>query len=615
MSTRLPIARIKAKASVALIRFEEGRRRFRNTISVVGTILKILTFIGSIATAVSMIILVGYEHTPVEYAKTLMIVRAVQSVFLANIIFNLVFRFRVTLKESRILKWIADTMVITTLLPLIYPHPAHSWIPILERILYSDIFLFGVILAYSIVEISYGFLLIIGRRANPAVMLSGSFLIIITIGSFLLMLPRCTYHPISYIDSLFVSTSAVCITGLTTIDVATTFTPLGTLMLALLIQIGGLGVLTFTSFFALFFTGNASVYSQLMIRDIVYTKSINKLIPTLLYILTFSVVIELTGAALIFSCIHGELMISTTDEIIFSLFHSLSAFCNAGFSNISYGLSNPMLLHGRQTFYLSMSLIIVAGGIGFPLLVNFKDAIATYFRRLLHRPGGNIVHVWSMNTKIVLVTFIALFVTGFIAFFILEYNNSLAGMPLGKKIIQSVFNSVTPRSAGFSSVNPAGFLPLTLLIVMVLMWIGGAAQSTAGGIKVNSFAAVLLNIRTLITGRRDITAFKRTVSEASMRRANAIVALSIIIFFVYTGSLLALEPHLGIKEIVFESCSAVFTVGSSLGVTPLLSAPSKVVVCSAMFLGRVGVLSILAGLAQSHRSNAFRYPTDDLIIN
>ncbi len=599
----------------ALERFDRGRRRFAGTIAFLGTAFRILTFIASIATLICLTIMAGYDISPSGYSKGMAVLRISQAVFLINILFNITLRFKANIRDSRFLKWAVDIMMLVTVLPLVYPHPIHPWIPVLERILYSDIFLFSVLAAYAVVELSYGIMLLMGQRTNPALMLSGSFLIFILIGSFLLMLPKCTYHPIEYIDSLFVATSAVCITGLTTIDLPTTFTPLGILMLALLIQIGGLGVLTFTSFFAIFFTGNTSIYSQMMIRDVVYTKSFNKLIPTLLYILVFSVVIEISGAALIWTSIHGELMMTLSEEIIFSLFHSLSAFCNAGFSTISYGLSNPLLLYGHQSFYLAMSLIIMAGSIGFPLLVNFKDAIVTYFRRLLHRPGGNIVHIWSMNTKIVLITFISLFVIGAVAFFILEYGNSLSGMPLDKKIIQSVFNSVTPRSAGFSSVNPAGFMPLTLLIIMALMWIGGSAQSTAGGMKVNTFAAMLLNIRTFITGRRDITAFKRTISSGSMRRANAILSLSVIIFLTYTGTLIALEPNIGVKELVFEACSAVFTVGSSLGITQQLSDPSKIVVCTAMFLGRVGVLSILMGFARNNRGDAYRYPTDDLIIN
>lgn len=599
----------------AIEKFDRSRRKFAGTITFLGVAFKSLTFIAAIATMICLTVMAGYDISASDYSKGMAVLRTSQAVFLANILFNIILRFKANIKESRFLKWAVDIVMLTTVLPLIYPHPLHPWIPVLEKILYSDVFLFSALAAYAVTELSYGIMLLMGQRSNPALMLSGSFLTFILIGSFLLMLPKCTYHPIDYIDSLFVSTSAVCITGLTTIDVATTFTPLGVLMLALLVQIGGLGVLTFTSFFALFFTGNTSIYSQVMIRDVVYTKSFNKLIPTLLYILVFSVSVELAGAALIWASIHGELMMTLSEEIEFALFHSLSAFCNAGFSTITSGLSNPLLLYGHQSFYLAMSLVIMAGSIGFPLLVNFKDAIVTYFRRILHKPGGNIVHVWSMNTKIVLTTFTALFVAGAVSFFIIEYNNSLAGMTLDKKIIQSVFNSVTPRSAGFSSVNPAGFMPLTLLIIMILMWIGGSAQSTAGGIKVNTFAAMWLNIRTFVTGRRDITAFKRTVSSGSMRRANAIVALSVTVFLIYTGTLLALEPHIGVKELVFEACSAVFTVGSSLGITSQLSDTSKIVLCTAMFLGRVGVLSILMVFARNHRGDAYRYPTDDLIIN
>ena len=205
-------------------------------------------------------------------------------------------------------------------------------------------------------------------------MLATSFLFFIIAGSFLLMMPKCTYHPLPYIDSLFVSTSAVCITGLTTVDVASTFTPLGLLILGLLIQTGGLGVMTFTSFFALFFSGNTSVYSQIIVKDMIYTKSINALLPTLLYILGFTVAVEAIGAVMIWLSIRDVLAVSLTDQIIFSLFHSVSAFCNAGFSNINGGMANPALMNSNQWIYLVISIIVMAGSIGFPVLVNFRDA-------------------------------------------------------------------------------------------------------------------------------------------------------------------------------------------------------------------------------------------------
>ena len=238
-----------------------------------------------------------------------------------------------------------------------------------------------------------------------------------------------------------------------------------------------------------------------------------------------------------------------------------------------------MLLHGNMAVYWAMSLIIISGSIGFPILVNFREAIAISFRRLRHKLIGTYmpdsmrqVHIYNMNTKIVLTTFSLLFVAGAILFFILEYNNSLAGMTFMEKITQSVFNSATPRSAGFSSVNPAGFLNVTLVIILFLMWVG---------------AAIWLNLRAIVTGLDKVTAFHRTISVGSIRRANAVVALSIFSYMIVSLLLLAFEPDLPVRALLFESCSALFTVGSSLGITSQLSEASEIVLCIAMFLGRV----------------------------
>lgn len=585
--------------------------------------LMILSVIASILCLFCLVIHVGYDHSTDEFRQLHTVIRLTQSVFITTVLFDLIFNLRSTLRNTRPVKWIVDVAVLLTLLPLIYPHPEHPWIPWLEALLYSKKFLYGILAAYSIVTLSFALFKTIGHRTNPSLLMSCSFLVFIAIGSLLLMLPKCTYYDISYIDSLFVSTSAVSITGLTTVDIPSTFTPLGILVLAILIQIGAIGVITFTSFFALFFSGNASIYSQLMLKDMVYSKTMNALIPTLLYILGFTIAIEAAGAVMIFFSVHGTLGMDLTEEIAFSAFHSLSAFCNAGFSTLPGGLSNPMLLHGNISIYWVMTLLIVAGAIGFPILVNFRDAVSIRlrctFRRIFHRHRrsdiARQIHVYNMNTKIVLVTFSILFVAGAIAFYIMECNNSLAGMTLWQKITQSAFNSAVPRSAGFSSVNPAGFLNTTIMMLLLLMWIGGGSQSTAGGIKVNTFAAICLNIRAIVTGRPRVTVFSRTVSIGSIRRANAVVALSIISYFLFSTTIIGLEPLLPVKSLLFETCSALFTVGSSLGVTSQLSTASKAVLSVAMFLGRVGIISLLTGLVRHRSAPGLSCPTDNIIIN
>lgn len=582
--------------------------------------MNIITFLAAAIALVSMIIIVGYDNDVRSLRILHRIIRIAHVVFILNVIYDFVINLRCRLSETRAFRWWLDGLMLITLLPLLYPHPEHPWLPWLEQVLYSNKFNYLIVGVYAAVVFCAGIISALGRRTNPSVILGCSFLFFIMLGSFLLMMPKCTYTEIGYIDSLFVSTSAVSITGLTSVDISATFTPLGLFILAMLIQIGGLGVLTFTSFFAMFFSGNASIYSQLMVRDMVYTRTMNSLLPTLLYILVFTLSIELIGAIAIFVCIHDTLGMSLTDELIFSAFHSLTAFMNAGFSNIEGGLSNPALLHSNQSIYIVASILILAGGIGFPILVNLKSAVGRYLHRVIgslaHRKReSEPEHIYDVNTKVVLWSTLFLFLLSSVLFYLFERNNSLSGMSTYEQIVQSIFNSFVPRSSGFSSVQPTGFLNITLVLMVVLMWIGGASQSTAGGIKVNTLAAALLNLKSIILGRKDITAFHRCISNNSIRRANAVIILSIFMTVVYSIVVIGLEPTLPVKDLLYETVSALFTVGSSLGVTDRLGDVTKVVLCSAMFIGRVGLLSLLMGIAYGVRPGYAKYPSGDIIIN
>lgn len=602
-------------------RFVSFSHRFSESLRRITSGLSVAAFVGSLATLTCCIVYVGFDHPIAEVHRLRLLMRFAQGIFIANVLFNLIFNRQRTLRESRAVKWVVDAAILLTLLPWIYPRPVHPWIPWLAEVLYSNYFLYPAMVAYSVVDISYGVMKLMGKRTNPSLMLSVSFLVFIMLGSLLLMLPRCTYGGISYVDSLFVATSAVCITGLTPVDISVTFTPFGLGVLACLIQIGGLGVLTFTSFFALFFTGNNSVYSQLVVKDLVYSKTMSSLGPTLVYILSFTIVVEALGAVAIFFAVGDELPLGFNDRVVFAMFHSLSAFCNAGFSNIQGGMANPLILWGNQSVYWVMSTLVVAGSIGFPLLVNLRDAAGKRAGWIINRrirgdrSARRPVHLWDVNTRIVVTTFFILLAIGAVAFFALEYDNTLAPFTLSEKVTQSVFNAVTPRSAGFVSVNPARFLNTTLLIVMFLMWIGGASQSTAGGIKVNTFAAIMLNLRSIILGHEAVVAYRRRIAIGSIRRANAVVALSILTFMLFTFVLIALEPAMSVRDLVFESCSAVFTVGSSLGATSQLSPASLVLLSLAMFIGRVGLISLLTGIARRSTKSPLVYPTDNIIIN
>lgn len=599
--------------------FSRFRLHFSVVLHAVDSVLYVLAAVAALLCIVDLLLYFGFDHNPSDMGLLQRGLRFVQVVFAVNVLFNFVANGRAAFREARLLKWIVDAGVLISLLPWIYPRPENPWLPWLDALLYSRAFLFSVLAGYSLVTICYCVVVLLGRRTNPSLLLSGSFLFFIFIGSLVLMLPKCTYMPISYVDSLFVSTSAVCITGLTPVDVSATFTPLGLLVLALMIQIGGLGVLTFTSFFALFFSGAPSIYSQLMLRDMVYSRSLNALLPTLLYVLAFTVAIEMLGAVAIYLTVPDSIGLDVHDKVVFSAFLSLSAFCNAGFTNIPDGMSNAYLMHGDQWIYIVTSFVVLAGAVGFPILVNFKDVIVLKVRRLWARARRRRftcpVHIYDFNTKLVLVTTLSILALGTASFFVLEYNNTLRGMTLWEKCAQSFFNALAPRSAGFASVNPTSFLPATLLVVVVQMWIGGASQSMAGGIKVNTIAVVLLNLRSVVHGHAGVTAWHRNVALPSVRRANAVLALSVAVYFMYAFALLLLEPHLSVRDALFEVVSALFTVGSSLGATEHLADSSKVLLSTAMFVGRVGILSLLMGLVRTRKDSSHYFPEEPVIIN
>lgn len=593
--------------------------QFKFTVGRIRSVTGVLAVVASVGLLIELTLYLGYEHNSQETAAILQLMRISQGIFILNILAGFFSGPGGAIRRASVVKWLVDLSVILSGVAWLYPNPAHPWLPWLSKLIYSDAFLFSVLATYSILDICQWTMSLIGRHTNPTLILSGSFIIIIIIGSLLLMLPRCTYSPISYADSLFISTSAVCITGLTPVDVPSTFTPGGLLVLAVLMQIGGLGVITFTSFFAIFFSGVPSIYSQLMIKDIIYSKSINSLVPTLLYILVFTLAIELAGAVAVYLTIPDALGFSTSDKLIFSGFHSLASFCNAGFSCLPGGMANPALLNSDQSIYAVTSVLIFAGAVGFPLLVNIKEIFVVWARRLLRlgkqSDSKRPLHIYDLNTKLVLATTVSILLIGSSGFFVLEYDNSLKGMTTYEKIIQSVFNALIPRSAGFESVSVAGLLPATLQLTVIQMWIGGASQSLAGGIKVNTFAAIMLNIRSTIRGHKSAHAFGRRISTGSIRRANAVLGLSAGAYLFYSVILLILEPELPAKSLLFESTSALFTVGSSFGITGDLSTASKLLLASAMFIGRVGILSLLSGFNGGKADRSYHYPVDNIIIS
>ena len=523
------------------------------------------------------------------------------------------------------LGWIINGLLMLTLIPIIVEFFKIDHNIGLISILGNREAHLLILFLIAFIEISNTVITSMGRKTNPALAMAVSFMFIILAGSGLLLMPRCIQPGVhlSWIDSLFTATSAVCVTGLTTIDVPSTFTSFGQMVIIMLIQVGGLGIMTITSFFALFFMSNTSIYSQMLVRDMVSSKSLASLWSTLLNIFGFTAALELAGAVCIFLNIHGTIGLDLRHELFFSVFHSVSAFCNAGFSNYPDGMSAPVLMVGGHCWlYVILSLLIILGGIGYPVLVNMK-AVVTKRARLIWRwlrgrryASLSIPNLYDLNTKIVLKTTAVLIVSGTVLIAFFEWDNTFAGLQTHEKLTQAFFNAVSPRTAGFISVNLNSMCLQSIFIYTLLMWIGGASQSTAGGVKVNAFAVAILNIRSILRGSDRVEFAGREVSTDSIRRANAAVIVSVVVlsFFVFLVTLT--DPDLPLKAIVFECVSAFATVGSSLGITSQLQDASKVLLVVLMFIGRVGVVTLAQGLLKQYKNqNYYKLPQDNITIS
>ncbi|WP_300793829.1 TrkH family potassium uptake protein [uncultured Bacteroides sp.] len=563
----------------------------------------------------------GFTVTEEVHSVLHSVSNAVWIVFLINTTLSHLFSNDGSAKFT-VWTWLLDVCLYLTLLPVVFhlsePGNAAYWIWIFFN---STYYKAAVLLLMSLTLLSGFFVRLLGRKTNPSLILASSFLIIILVGAGLLMLPRATYNGISWIDALFISTSATCVTGLVSVDVPSTFTLEGQIIIMLLIQIGGLGVMTITSFFAMFFMGNTSLYNQLAVGDMISTNSLNSLLSTLLYILGFTLAIEGIGMALIWFDIHGTLGMTLYEELYFSAFHSVSAFCNAGFSTLPGGMGNDMVMHNHNFLYIVLSMLIVLGGIGFPILVNMKDTLFYYLHHLyswiFHRRRRFIkkIHLYNLNTKIVLFMTAALLLAGTLIILLFEWNNAFSGMGTADKVVHAFFNSVCPRTAGFASVGLTTLSTQTLLFMIILMMIGGGTQSTAGGVKINVFAVILINLFAVLRGVERTYILHREISYDSVKRSNAALILYLLIVFVSIFIMTVVEPQASVMALVFECVSALSTVGSSLDLTPSLGNAGKMIIIVLMFVGRVGAFTLVSGLIRQEKKKNYKYPSDNIIIN
>lgn len=589
----------------------------------ISLLVQLAMFFISVGTVGAIVVDYGFVLDEQEMMMISKIYNVAWWVYLIYYLMRIVFNWRNILRKTLLLTILVGMLLLfSALARYVELSGWWLWLSGLWSLFNSKFVTLAILGLFAVLNVSQGVVNFINKKTNPALLMAACFAVIILFGALLLLLPRSTLAHIRLpvVDALFVSTSAVCVTGLTTVDVAQTFSLEGQMIIALLIQIGGLGVMTITSFFAVFFMGGTSLYNQFALRDMVGSDTFSSLMSTLLYILGFTFVIEAVGALLIWLSIHSTMGMSIEEELFFSLFHSVSAFCNAGFSTLTGNLGNPLLLGNHSAFYLIIAMLIVLGGIGFPILMNFWGMLSYHVKNIfgrifLHRKRTRYTHLFNINTKIVWHTTLALIVGGTIAIALFEWNGAFAGMSPWDKFVHSLFNAIVPRTAGFNSVDLTHFSVFTVIIYIFLMWIGGASQSTAGGVKVNTFAVSVANFISVIKGRSAVNLFGREISSDSVRRASAVMFGSIIILLLFFFVLVILEPELPVQGLLFETVSAFSTVGSSLNITPLLGSDSKVVVIVLMFVGRVGLITVLMSVVRHGEKPKYRLPKDNVIIN
>jgi len=448
----------------------------------------------------------------------------------------------------------------------------------------------------------------------PAFVFSISFLIIIVAGTGLLMLPNSHTVPISLIDSFFTSVSAVCVTGLVVVDTSATFTQLGKIIILSLIQIGGLGIMTFTGFFSYIFTSRATFQQRLLLKDLFSSNSLSNLFKILTKIILFTFLIEIVGSLIIFI----NLDENTPDRILFSAFHSISAFCNAGFSTISDGMYSSVL-RDNYGFQFVIAILIILGGIGFPVLLKIyalaKHLFLVFIRRIRRKRKPVLADKFEVGDKIVLLTTLSLIIAGSLLYYFFEKGNNAEEMGNFKKMFTAFFNSVTARTAGFNINDITRFGYPAVFLTILLMWIGASPGSTGGGIKTTTFALALKVAWSNIRGKQVVEIYNREISSGTISRVLSIVILSIL--FIVSGffCLLLTEPDKNPVYLLYESVSAFSTVGLSIAGTSSFSAAGKLILIFLMFIGRVGPLTLLTGFLISGSKKYYKFPETAIPIN
>lgn len=516
-----------------------------------------------------------------------------------------------TLRQTTSKLFVLTTMVLA-FLALVCLGALHTPFLILENNVINIILVFLIVIDFA--EKSFVGL---NQLLNPALTFVATFFGIILIGSALLMMPNSSTKDVQYIDALFTSTSAVCVTGLAVLDTGKDFTGLGQTIILILIQVGGLGILVFTNLFGILFKGDKSYKDLIFLQELISADNLQSTFKSLQKIVGFVFVVELMGTI-------GVLYACPNEGLFFAVFHSISAFCNAGFSTLTNSLYEEGYKY-NYNFHLVIAFLIIIGGFGYNIAFNifsvYKYRLQLFladFSDAFKAPKLGRVN-WGLNTAIVVRSTLVLLIFGMGTFFFLEYNNTLAAHGLYGKLVTSFFASVTPRTAGFNSVDMTQMLSSTVMIYLLLMWIGASPGSTGGGIKTTAFAIASLNLINQIKGEKILILRNKTIPAEIISRIMTIISLSLIGIGLGMTLILSLQPELNPLHVAFECFSAYGTVGLTINLTAKLSTASKIIIILLMFLGRVSFLNFLIALfstfMKKRKGHTLEYPEAKIFVN
>ncbi len=427
-----------------------------------------------------------------------------------------------------------------------------------------------------------------------------SFLFVILVGTGFLLLPTATEsgEKISYVDALFTATSATCVTGLIVVDTGTYFSQFGQVVILILIQIGGLGLMTTVAFFSLILGRGMSVRESILMSDVLSSKTVSRTSHMIVSILILTLVFEVIGVAAFYFAWSGVGKLEHGSVLYYSVFHSISAFCNAGFSLFRDNFEG---YSGNLIHNLTLTSLIIVGGLGFTVIMNFSRFVIFKKERL------------SLQTRLVLIVTAALIVMGTILILLTEWTHGLNDLSFPARFLAAYFQSVTTRTAGFNTINIGHLTNACYFLMMILMFIGASPGSTGGGIKTSTFGIFLGSIWSMLKGRNSVEMFKRNIPSNVVNKALSVIILAFMLLSVF-GFILLLTQKGNPVHMLFELVSAFGTVGLSTGITSQLTTLGKIIIIITMFIGRIGPLTLALAIGQRRESAAYEYPDETVMI-